>query len=136
MGTFFNANANPLIWVQSASIWSQIFHRCCNVCVYSPRYIEVTWNYPQTAQVGEYVCEINAITALGHPVTFKDTVEVIETTPSIGQLVSSYFTTVQGCQFWPGIVQSQMNRKLILKSPRFVPFGANLTQFQNKPDIP
>jgi len=50
-------------------------------------YIEVTWNYPQTAQVGEYVCEINAITALGHPVTFKDTVEVIETTPSIGQLI-------------------------------------------------
>ena len=29
-----------------------------------------------------------------------------------------------------------MNRKLILKSPRFVPFGANLAQFESKSDIP
>ena len=29
-----------------------------------------------------------------------------------------------------------MNRKLILKSPRFVPFGANLAQFDGKSDIP
>ena len=29
-----------------------------------------------------------------------------------------------------------MNRKLILKSPRFFPFGANLAQFKDKSDIP
>ena len=28
-----------------------------------------------------------------------------------------------------------MNKKLILKSPRFVPFGANLTQFGADSDI-
>ena len=31
---------------------------------------------------------------------------------------------------------SQNVLKLILKSPRFVPFGANLTQFGPKSDIP
>jgi len=50
-------------------------------------YIEVTWNTPTTAQAGEYVCEINAINGQGHPVTFKETVEVIETAPTIGQLI-------------------------------------------------
>ena len=29
-----------------------------------------------------------------------------------------------------------MNRQLILKSPRFVPFGANLAKFKAKSDIP
>ena len=32
--------------------------------------------------------------------------------------------------------RAKMNRKLILKSPRFVPFGANLTTFRVKPDTP
>ena len=31
---------------------------------------------------------------------------------------------------------AKMNRKLILKSPRFVPFGTNLTLFETKSDIP
>ena len=30
----------------------------------------------------------------------------------------------------------KMNRKLIFKSSRFVPFGANLIKFGAKPDIP
>ena len=29
-----------------------------------------------------------------------------------------------------------MNRKMILKIPRFVPFGANMAQFSVKSDIP
>ena len=32
--------------------------------------------------------------------------------------------------------RAKMNRKLILKSPGFVPFGDNLTQFEDKSVIP
>jgi len=84
-------------------------------------YIEVTWNYPQTAQVGEYVCEINAITALGHPVTFKDTVEVIETTPSIGQLL--------------GIIQSLDKDKNQMQN-QLIDLQSNLSHIQNQPTAP
>jgi len=31
---------------------------------------------------------------------------------------------------------SKMNRKPMLESPRFVPFGVNLAQFEAKSDIP
>jgi len=51
-------------------------------------YIELTWMYPNQAQTGEYLCEINAIDDEGHNVIFSTTLEVGVETPTTDDLVS------------------------------------------------
>jgi len=50
-------------------------------------YIELTWMYPNQAQTGEYLCEINAIDDEGHNVIFSTTLEVGVETPTTDDLV-------------------------------------------------
>jgi len=49
-------------------------------------YIELTWQPPSSAQVGEYVCEINAVDNQGHNVVFSTSAEIGERQPTIGEL--------------------------------------------------
>jgi len=50
-------------------------------------YIELTWQPPSSAQVGEYVCEINAVDNQGHNVVFSTSAEIGERQPTIGELI-------------------------------------------------
>lgn len=50
-------------------------------------YLELQWQYPGTAQTGEYVCEVNAVNSQGHNVVFSTSVEVGESMPTIGELM-------------------------------------------------
>merc|ERR1719242_883713 len=50
-------------------------------------YLELKWQYPGTAQTGEYVCEVNAVDAQGHNVVFSTSVEIGESMPTIGELM-------------------------------------------------
>lgn len=50
-------------------------------------YIELTWQPPSSAQVGEYVCEINAVDNQGHNVVFSTSAEIGERQPTIGELL-------------------------------------------------
>jgi len=55
-------------------------------------YLELKWQYPGTAQTGEYVCEVNAVDAQGHNAVFSTSVEIGESMPTIGELIGHVLT--------------------------------------------
>lgn len=88
-------------------------------------YIELTWQYPGTDQVGEYVCEINAVDNQGHNVVFSTSAEIGERQPTIGELMGHILNLEKDKDH----LQSQIND--ITNNLTYIQMPANTTSCPN-----